>query len=217
MKVVIIHGEDIDSSRARFLKIIEGARKKGFEIISLSGQENEASQLTTLGLFSLKQLYLIEDIKKVDLSVLERDLGGNVMIWHKGIFPKNLAKKLPQNTKYEKFDLPKIIYNFLDSLTPGNSRNSLKLLRDLQKNNANEFIIALMNSHLRDVWLVLEDSNILGYPQWRVGKLSRQGRALGKDKVERILRKIVKADMRAKTGELELAESLDLIIGGELK
>lgn len=217
MKVVVIHGEDIVASRQRFSKIINNAKNKGYDAVSLTGDIQDLNQLTTAGLFGNKQIYIIEDYKKIDPKIFKWDLNGNILIWYKGEFPKSFSKSLPKQTKYEKFDVPKIIYNFLDSMLPGNTKRSLEFLHELQKTMAAEMISALVNSHLRDIWIVLEDGSELNYQEWRLGKLKRQGQALGKDRVERFLVKLAEADVQAKTGGADLSLMLDLIITKELK
>ena len=69
----------------------------------------------------------------------------------------------------------------------------------------------------RDLYWVLEDESSMGLPSWRAGKLKSQASRFTKEKLKKIISDLSDADFQAKTGVIDIATSLDLLIARELE
>ncbi len=225
MKLRIIFGNDIEESRKRFIEIIEEVKKRNWEVIYIKEVQNGGvlDSLLTRSLFGGETLYVLEDINLLGKGDLEwfskksKTFEASFLIWHKGEFPVRFKKYFPKDAVLQNFDLPREVFKFLDSLVPGNSKNSLRLLHEILERENVEFLLAMMARHFRDLYIVKEDLGALGYPSWRENKLLGQANKLGKMKIKRVIEKLAVADVEAKTGGIPLLTSIDLIIARELE
>ena len=213
MKILVLHGENITASRERLFNLVAQYRRKGWEIF----KTDKTDELLTDTLFGQKRLYIVEKIKNIDYKSLTNKFDSNIIIWHEGNFPTTLLKKLPKITKVEKFDLPFLIYKFLDSFFPENTKNCLQILHEIILTNPPEFVLALLARHLRDLYWVKTDPETVDYPSWRVAKLKKQSNSFTIGGLKRLIIDLSDDDIKSKTSVADLATSLDLIIIKELK
>ncbi len=218
MKITIIHGEYTTSSRERYFKIMATVKSRGWEVVHLnSGNISALDKLTTTFMFNNDQLFVIDNLDKIPLSELkwlkknENRLDTNLLIWHKKELGKKLINELPKNTSYELFQLPKLIFSFLDDLKPGNSKSALKKLQMIKKTEPVEFILALIANTLRDM-MVAKESGKLPYQLWRISKIKTQAAYFSKNNLKKFINDLALADVEAKTGGVSLDISLDLIL-----
>jgi DNA polymerase III delta subunit len=129
---------------------------------------------------------------------------------------KTLLGSLPKGVKLEEFKLPRLIFDFLDSFYPGNSKRILKILHELVVKEPPEFIFALLAKHLRDLFWVTTN-NPLPYPPWRVSKLKAQAVKFKKEDLKTLIEELSEIDIKVKTSEAELTPSLDLLIVRQLQ
>jgi DNA polymerase III delta subunit len=215
MKIILLHGDHNLKSYQRLSVFITEAKKRGWEITRNS--------LTSTSLFAKEQLFIIDDLKKVnkrDFAWLKKNkekLSGTLVIYHENTLPASSLKLLPKPDKIEEFKLPKLIFKFLDSFYPGNGKQCLKLLHQVIKTEAPEFVLALLARHLRDLYLVKTDIESLFYPSWRMSKLKKQAKHFSENKLKQIIKKLSQADVEAKTSAANLLDSLDFIIVTELE
>lgn len=207
MKIIVLHGDGIEESYERLIKFIESAKSRGWEIIT-----DEFS--ATPSLFGVERLIIYRNYNLLTKSDIKRFLkfDGTLVIYHQGILPQTFLKTLPRDVKIEKFDHPKILFVFLESLYPGNEKKSIKLLHDLNKNTAIELVFYMLARHLRDLYWVLTDPTSMAIPTWRLTKLKTQANKFGPDRIRQMVSELTKIDISVKTGVSDLASSLDLFI-----
>src|SRR3990170_2603019 len=80
-----------------------------------------------------------------------------------------------------------------------------------------EFIFALLARHLRDLYLAKVAPQKLWYQPWRVQKLKRQASLFKEDQLKEIIFSLAEADIVAKTSQVSLGDSLDLLIATKLE
>ncbi len=226
MKISLIHGEDVAASRNMFLSLVEKAKDEGFQIkdISLNTNLNLEEKLTSQSLFEDKIFFIHDKLKNLtafDLKWLvksSKKYEGELVLWYEGVAPLKIVKALPKGTEIKKFDLPKIIFNFLDSFYPGNSVNILGLLDKLLAIEPVEFVFFMLGKHLRDVYWVKNDKAVLpDYQEWRIRKIRSQADKFNNDKLKKVINFLSEADIRSKTSDSSLKEFLDLVIVTQLK
>lgn len=223
MIVTLIGGENTALSRARFGEIIDQKKIAGFEIERLGNNDLNLSELVSSNsLFSDKRLLVIDDFKKFgasDLSWLGKNLqkyDGEILGWIDGDVPVKISKQFGKNLKVEEFVVPKVIFAFLDSIYPGNQKMVFQFLEKL-KGEPVEFVVHMIARHLRDLYWAKMDPKTLALPDWRLKKLKNQASKFDDDLLKNIINELAEADVKAKTGGVDLRTSLDLVISRELE
>lgn len=191
----MIHGEDELKVRDRFNSLIETARSRGYEV----NREGSGDSL-----FSEKTVSVLENPKLFPKNLNSKDL----IILYDGNAPVTLLKSLPKETKIEKFDLPKKLFSFLDNIT-------LNSFHEIIKTEPIELVFAMMGRSFRDMYWANFDDKSLGYPEWRISKLKKQAQRVKDFKI--LLKTLSEIDIKAKTGEIDLLTSLDLLIAKQLE
>lgn len=207
MKVTVLYGDNITASRDRLIKIIAEVKKRGWEVLR--------EPTVTDSLFSANRLFVIEDASKLTAKDLTSDM--NLLIWQKGSVPAKLKKILPKNSKYEEFKLPQKLWLFLESLYPGNAKQALELLNEITATEAVEFVFAMIARQMRDLYWVLVSPGSMLIPTWRRGKLKDQATKYELASLNELISKLAQLDMEAKTGQVNLAPSLDLLLAKQLE
>ena len=117
----------------------------------------------------------------------------------------------------DEYKLPKLVWNFLNSFYPGNSINCLKLLHRVVINERIEFVFSLLVRQIRDIYWVKIDKGSIGYPSWRLKKLNTQGKNFSKNLLKEIIKDFSKIDIKVKTSNTNLLDSLDFVIATKLE
>lgn len=132
MKIIILQGSDINKSYERLTKFIDVAKKRNWEIIY-------DDLGITQSLFGNEKLIIIRDLKlitKKNLEVLDK-IEGNLVIYSETKVPVTITKLLPKDTKTENFELPVLLWKFLDNMT-------IKGLHELAETQPVEYIFAMI-------------------------------------------------------------------------
>jgi len=225
MKVILLHGDHSLDSYNRLQKLIQVAKERSWEIIKIGAKDNFSlpEKLTTSNLFEKERFYVVENltkIKKADLEWFKKNikrLSGTTIIYHSSTITNNLLKLIPKASKTEEYKLPKLIFKFLESFWPGNSRNSIKLLHEVVENEAPEFVFNLLSRHLRDLYWVILDKDSMSYPGWRISKLTQQAKRFPNGKITELIKTFAEIDIKVKTSKANIIDSLDFIIASELE
>lgn len=224
MKIVILHGEHTLKSYERLQKYLSVAKRKSWEVsVVADDKENLREVLVGESLFTKDRLVVIEDTKLLTsdfLKWLKKNSDGistNLVIYHKGVMHQRTIKALPKVEKVEEFKLTKLIWSFLDSFFPGNAKNVYKLFHEAIKTDPPEFIFAMLVRHIRDIYWAKVDARSMEYPPWRIGKLKGLAAKFEKDKLVKLIDELSVADIKAKTSQMELTDSLDFIIATHLE
>jgi len=219
MRISLIHGEDNTKAYSRFRELVDQSKGRNFEIIPILDPKNIVSQ----SLFEDKTIFVLEKPNKIKptswkwLAKNPSKYNSNLLIYYDGNTPALITKNLPKDSKVEKFDLPKIIFQFLDSFYPGNSKISLKLLNELTKNEPIELIFHLLGVRMRELYWAKVSPETLNFPSWRKTKLINQASQYTICTIQYIIRRLAKIDIKSKTSDLNLKSMLDMLILKSLK
>jgi len=222
--MVIFHGENTALSRQRLGQLVE--KFKG-EIIKIEGEKLTLTELQqaveSQSFFETDKLVIIFKLfsrkpskeKEKILAYCRKENPQNLIVWEeKKIDGRVLAKF--RKAKIEFFGLPKIIYKFLDSLSPFNKKTSLLLFHQCLKNEAPERIFYFLCRHLEQLIIAadLGKKGLGNLPKWKQEKLLRQAKAFGLKKLINLYQKLLAIDYQQKTGKspFPLISSLDLLI-----
>lgn len=224
MKIIVLHGEDLVKSYGRLLKFIETAKARSWEVVYVDELPQTLQEiLTGASLFGAERFFILKDVKRLakkELDWLKKkyaDLTGNLVIYHEGVLSQTFLKSLPKDTKVELFDLPKLIWKFLDDLYPGNSQKTVKEFHEIIERDAAEFVFTLIARHFRDLYWVKVEPASLPYQSWRVGKLKKQANNFSIYQLKDFITELSKIDIEVKTGKNDLVSALDLLLIKQLE
>lgn len=212
MKVIVLHGDNSEASYERLIKFVDTAKKRNWEIVT-----DEFPN--TPSLFGNERLIIYRDfslLSKKDINNFDR-FDGTLVVYHEGVLPQAFLKLMPADFKMEKFELPKILFIFLESFCPGNSTKCLKLLHGLTETEAVELVFFMLSRHLRDLYWVTVDPKTSQFPSWRLSKLKFQAEKFGIDMLKQIIGRLSDIDIEVKTSKADLLTSLDLLIVKQLE
>lgn len=219
MKLIFLHGENIIDSRNRLVQFIKVAQNRSWDTVKVTEKSQNIKEIMTSdSLFGNKKLVVIYDINLIDKKTIDwlnkhsEFINYTVVIYHKSTIGKRYLNKFHKVTKNEEFKLPKLIWSFLDSFYPGNSKNVLILLAKVLEKEPVEFVFSLLSKHIRDIYWVKSNEDSLNYPSWRKGKLKSQGRKFADGKIENIISEMAKIDIKSKTTNSNLKDLLDFIL-----
>ncbi len=223
MKIYVLHGEDSLKSYERLIKFTDTAKARGWEVtyIDSDSKLSLGEILSTPNLFGDERFFVLKDIKLLKdkdfkwLSENSDNIGGNLVIYSDTPIGKTFLNKLPKAQKIEEFRLPQKLFNFLDSLYPGNSSQAITLFNEISGTQPVEFTFALLAKLFRDMYWALVGE--LPYPSWRAGKIKRQALLFGQERLKGIIGQLADIDIKAKTGQANLKDELDLFLTKSLE
>jgi len=224
MKITLIHGTDVEASQKRFYFILDAIKKRDWDIVTVEKSlATIPEQLTANSLFEKQRLFVINDfdlINKKDLEWLLKNhsrIETNLLIFKDGNVPKPVLQKLGKDIKLEQFNLPQILFVYLDSIYPGNHKKALHMFHALLVNEPVELVMAMMGSHMRDLLWVKVAPETIALQSWRKDKLLRQANKFGEEKLKVFIEKMAQIDIQVKTSQAKLTESIDLLLTTELQ
>ena len=223
MNIIVLHGDNTYQSYKRLSVFIDEAKNRSWSVVKIDKYDKNlstkarTSDLFTQRLFIVYGIKILSDKDKKWIHDDSVETEGTLIVYEKGLLNKTNQKYLPNDAKYEKFELPKIIFKFLESFYPSNSKECLKYLKMVTDTSPVEFIFSLLSSHIRDLYWVKEEPSKIPYPSWRVSKLEIQADKFTKSHIKDIIGKLSDIDIKVKTSKTTLIESLDLLILRELE
>ena len=214
MRISLIHGEDNLASYTKYRQLIDSAKKKGFGIIPIS----ELKEIVSQSLFEEKTVFSFSQAKKVNpsdwkwLFTNSSKYNSNLLIYFPGGAPAGVLRNLPKDVKVERFDFPKVVFQFLENIKPGNSRNLVRLLGEAVKHEPVELVFHLMGRHLRDLYWMKVARETLSIPEWRKAKLQRQADGFEREDLKILINDLAQIDIQAKVGSEDVKSLLDIWI-----
>ncbi len=217
-----LHGENIVESRNELQNI--RTQHKG-EIINLNGKNVALTELKqaleSMSLFGQDRLVIIENLisrqsktqlKEVIDYITSEKTSVNIVIWEGKEVGKILLRKFT-SWDIQLFKIPKVLFTFLDSITPGNAQRMLELLINSRKSNEDMFIFLMIVRQIR-LLLLAKDRGLTGMPPWIAGKISRQSSSFSKEQLINLYKKLLLIDIGQKTGKasFNLNQELDLFV-----
>lgn len=211
--ITLIHGEDISGSRKFFSELKENQKSlKSFE-----GDKISLTELTQVlegnDLFDDSPAIFIEhffskkktgDEKKSILDFITSKHNATVVFWEQKEITKKDFGKYPM-IKSQQFDLPKILFKFLDSILPNNGREAIELFHETISFQPPELVFFMMIRKFRLLLGILDRSleaidEIHFMQGWQSNKLQNQATKFGEEKLLQIYAKLFAIEKSIKTG-----------------
>lgn len=220
MQITLIHGSDTAKSLKRLNEIKFINSNKGFILqeIKVNSNLSLAEELTQNHLFGEKYTYLIKGIDKFsnkDLLWLNnnyKDKNVALVIFAENQVPAGVIKKFPSSILIQKFDIPKLIFKFLASFYPKNTKQAISLLHQIKEDDAPELIIAILGRYLKDLYIAKTSPSSLLYPDWRKSKLIWQSNHFTNNSLKKAIWLLADYDQITKTSDVKAISMLDILI-----
>lgn len=224
--MLILHGENLVASRVDLTRRISHHKTLGDEIIKFVGNQLNLTQITQAlesnSIFGQKRLVVIENLlsaarsaeKEKNLNYLKQTSPENLILWEgKKIDGRILAHFKAKAILY---DLAPIIFRFLDSLAPGNQRNSIWLLHQCLAKDPPELVFYMLGRQIKSLILAADLGlrGLSGMPEWKKSKIISQAKKFGLDKLLKLYRVLLNIEYQQKTGQtpFSLTSQLDLFL-----
>lgn len=229
MTTYVFHGDDQANSRKLMRAQADIDIAAGHEIRVVAADKIKPHELadiiSTSSLFSTETLIiegLLSRAKSKDkdscISLLKDYAGDkNIILWDKKEVAKTTTSKLPSTWKFSLSKPPAILFNFLDSLYPGNIKNIQSLLTTLRPTVDEVFIFIMLTRHITSL-LVASSATNPKLPPWQIGKLKSRAALWGAAKLIHFHDELTRIDYQIKSGttKLDYTSQLDLLLLSDL-
>lgn len=224
--LTLLHGDSQVASRRQLNILIDKAKQQGVrDIIRLEGVSTSLTDLIqateTVSFFGTEKLVIVENLFSRPKSKLKDELihrlknvspdSISIILWEPKLLTASQLKMLP-NFQNQIFKISKVLFKFLESLSPGNSKSSLNFLHLALLQEESEMIFAMLIRQVR--MLIQAQDNALKLPGWQLSKFKHQASAYTKPQLLKLHRQLLQLDQAQKTGQtlLSVADTLDIII-----
>lgn len=226
--ITIIHGSNLALTRNE----LNNFRLKYPETVTLDGKNLVLKDLQlALGsqsLFGLERLIIIENFfngrKNRDdvISYLqETNNKVEIVFWEdKESKSKDLSKLSGNSAKVIVYNLPVVIFKFLDSFFPGNAKTCMTLLEEVLLTNEPEMILFMLVKQIRFMLLTKvsktlkeEESSPPDYSRlapWQNAKLFKQAELFRQDKLKKMYEEILQMEYNQKSGKTNIDSAVGL-------
>ena len=223
MKIIILHGDNIDAIDKRLMVFIKEANKRNWEIRRIDINKNIAEQFATQSLFKKEVLFLLDSPQKLTNKSLDwlnkslANIAGTLITYSYTTLNKTLIKIFPKPDKIEEFKMPFLLWSFLASFYPGNRANCLKILHKAADTISYEFIFAMLAKQLRDLYIFKVDPKNTGFGDWKKSKLSHQSLKFSEELIREIINEMAEIDIKVKSSQGNIGNLLDFLIISKLE
>lgn len=223
----LIHGDNTEAARNKLIELKAAAKSK--EIRELNGKRMDANAtvqaLESLSLFGGEVMVVIEGFigaaKKREKAfaatltqLVRASENADIVLYEEKEVDKSTLTKLGPACQSMLYKTPVIIFQFLDSLRPGNAKASLLLFRQVVMREPAEIVFVLMIRRIRQLMELTDHMIPDGLQSWQADRLTSQSRQFTIDKLVVMHKSLLDADIALKTGSspFTLAQRIEQIL-----
>lgn len=213
--MLIFHGDNQSASRQAFLVRKNADKAKDLNAVEFAGPNlmysDLVNSLETVSLFGQQNLIVIEDFftgkhagreKELIIKYLKENITKNVLIWES----KNVSlqlKSFPAGS-IAKFDLPKHLFDYLETF-------SADLLRQTLEDSEPQVVFFLLVKQLQSL-IAISDGKATNLPDWKAAKLKHQAAKFTLPRLLQIHHQLLEIDYRQKNSfsPFDLTQALEL-------
>ncbi|MGA2911403.1 MAG: hypothetical protein ABSE17_02020 [Candidatus Levyibacteriota bacterium] len=224
--ILLIHGNDLAASRNFYFE----EKNKLIDVILLEGDGLTFDQFfqnaENKSLFGSEQTILVENFftknkstaietKKI-VEYLNSNKNLSIVFWESTELSKT-SQALLKNATVKTFSFPQILFTFLDNVRPNNAEMLIKLFHELKQSMEVELIFFMLVRQFR-IMLDLDGSDkideVKRMAPWQLGKMQRQAKMFGEEKLKSSYQNLFEMDLALKTGKIpySLERSIDFFL-----
>ena len=227
--IYIFHGDGSGTSRKLLADAVAKDNANGHEIRTLEGDKlaprDLESVLSTASLFSVESIVIENLLSRlrskdkdacIELVSMYKD-DKNIYLWDKKeVTPANLKKFT--TAKISNSKAPTEMFSLLESIEPGNAKNSLELLHKLVT-ETEDIIVFTMVARQIGYLIMMKSGTNPKFAPWQVGKLRAQAALWTGPQLEIFIKELTRIDLSIKTGmsKLSYKDHLDLLLSNLLR
>lgn len=225
MNSYLLHGENHPESRKKLSEIIDQAKGQAWEVIKVEGLKDKVdpSLLSrSQSILGGGQYFVIENYfsgaRKAPQTVKElfTNLDSTVafIFWESKSIPYQTARALEKYLSVIEYKIPKTLFNFLNSFSPGNTESALKSLQYAKRENPPDMLLIMLSRQVRMLYLALVDPKGLKVPDWQKRNLVLQSKKFTPAQLLYLHHQLLELDRKNKKSQLpeDLGSSLDLLV-----
>lgn len=223
--LTILHGDNTEASRSELYRMKGESGRSEAETIDGKNldQTRLIECLQTASLFGENRLVVIERLFSkltaksknisdyIDLIITSQY---DVILWEeKSLTPAQL-KLFPRSAVIKEFLTPKVIFQFLDALKPGNTKAVILYYQQALDNIAPELIFAMIVKRLRQLMMLKDRVVPTGLAPWQANRLTSQANFFTMEKLTAMHLALLQIDYLTKTGNspLDIRDQLTVFI-----
>ncbi|MFZ5366390.1 MAG: hypothetical protein ACOZBZ_03840 [Patescibacteria group bacterium] len=223
--IKVLHGENIVQSRKRLIEILEKARQDRIETVICDGQKISLSgirlALESGSLFGKTKLVAVENLltspkskekEKILEYLREGKFDNDLLIWE----GREIKIDVLPKAEKEVFKLAPLIFGFLESLKPGNTKESLRLLAELKQTEEPEMIFYMLIRQFRFLIIAcdLGPSGLSELSPWQQKRFLKQASFFPPQRLKDLYKNLLEIDFNQKiSGDpYSLTSRLDLFV-----
>jgi len=210
--LILLHGDNIVASRNELTRLKEGA--KGKEIRDINGKDISEQDLRqaveSLSLFGTTMLVVIENTfasigrKEKQIKLLAGIISNasdavDILLWE----PKEIGKTVLSELKKAKVQLyktPPIIFEFLDSLLPNQTKKLVLVSEKTMESVPIELILYMTEMRVRQLIQVKDNVTPEKMSPWQAMRLTNQGKSFTMDKLLSMHTQLIDLEYSFKSG-----------------
>lgn len=210
--MIILHGEDANKSYGRLMILTEELKSKQIEIVTQDAQEIDITYLRqeigSSGLFGSLKCFVIKNLlsgtksknKDKIIDVLSQETSHEIILWENKGLTATILKKFPKAT-IESFSISPIIFKFLDSLRPQNTKNILLSWKNLLKEGTEpEFVFAMTVRQIKLLIQVKSGPQYVKLAPYPARLIGQQATYFTLEHLLDLYQKLYQIDLKIKTG-----------------
>lgn len=210
--ITVIFGDNLRDSRL-YLSTLTSEKKTTVFTDENLDMTALAQAFSSDMLFAEKETFVFENLlsksksseKEAILNFIKTNEKENdVVFWDGKMLTPTSLKAFPKATIKE-FRLPQSLFQFMDSIRPGNAKVMLNLHHKTLESTEEEMVFYMLVRQTRLLLAVATGSNIEEVKRlrpWQVDKLSSQAKTIGIQNLKSYYMQLFDLDRKQKTGEL---------------
>lgn len=219
--ITLLHGDNIVASRKAFTDLVSNAKAGGL-VVRLEGKTLTPAELgDTLGaqdLFCQKKTVVIEGLlsqpkskRKDEMMAVAANAGQDIILWEGKVATPAQLKKFPK-ARIQAFKTSSSVFQWLDSLRPGNESASQQLLHKAIERDGAEMCFAMLTRQVR-LLIQMREGVPMKIAPFAVGKLKNQANSFTTKQLLALHSKLVELDYGAKMSRnaSDMAQNLTLL------
>jgi DNA polymerase III delta subunit len=220
--MIIIHGEDTTKSYERLIVLTNELKEKEVEVITHDVKEldltNLRQEIGSVGLFGTGKCFVIKNFltsskskyKDSLLDVIKQNTDHQIIFWENKGLTATVLKTLPQ-AKVESFAISPVIFKFLDSIRPNNTKTVILSWKKLLEEGIEpEFVFAMLVRQFKLLIQAKSGNEYLKLSPYPARLISTQASYFTLDLLLDSYHKLYEIDEKIKTGST--ATTLDHLL-----
>lgn len=210
--ITVIHGDHIEASRSELLTV--KGKAAGKEIRELQGskidEQTLIQSLESSSLFGGDTVVIIEllfsrlgrqqkKIERLARLLVDRQAACDIIVWEDKELSAATLKYLG-NPVVRLFKTPVIIFQFLDSIAPGQTRRTLELFEQLLTTEPPELVFSMIAKRMRQLLMIALGVTLPTMAGWQLSRLTTQAKSFRMEQLKKLYLSLADREYAVKSG-----------------